>query len=60
MSDNASETVAVTQADGDLAASIRANLYRSCPDMPSYPVGIVEQVIANHRTVPQMENGERT
>jgi hypothetical protein len=28
------------------AATIRANLYRACPDMPNYPVGIVEEVIA--------------
>ena len=31
---------------GEIAASIRCNLYRSDPNMPAYPVGIVEAVLA--------------
>jgi hypothetical protein len=27
---------------GEVAAAIRAALYKACPDMPCYPVGIVE------------------
>ena len=30
---------------GELAAAIRVNLYRHVPNMPSYPVGIVEKVL---------------
>ena len=30
---------------GELVAAIRVNLYRHVPNMPSYPVGIVEKVL---------------
>lgn len=42
--------IEVTQADGEMAASIRAALIKACPGIPSYPTGIVEPFLAAHRT----------
>lgn len=42
--------IEVTQADGEMAASIRTALIKACPDMPSYPAGVVEPFLAAHRT----------
>ena len=46
----AMDKLPVTQADRETAASIRAALYKSCPDIPNYPVGIVEPFLAAHRS----------
>ena len=37
---------------GELAAAIRVNLYRHAPDMPNYPVGIVEEVLRRALSTP--------
>ena len=38
-----------TQSDSEAAAAIRAALYKACPDMPNYPAGIVEPILAAFR-----------
>jgi hypothetical protein len=39
------DTEALAAKIGEIAASIRINLYRAVPTMPNYPVGIVEAVL---------------
>lgn len=44
----------------DAAVAIRAALYRACPEMPSYPAGVVEPILAGiaHSATPSVD-GER-
>lgn len=39
----------------EVAASIRSALYRACPHMPRYPVGIVEPILAAFRQPTQSD-----